>query len=137
MTFPMTTLKTSRELGNVMAKPTATATAPSTRFLSALFRSPVVILARAAIGLLVLTLIQDTLSLYFAHATFSRLALCTDPQERLSGGPYAEEHCAHHEHFVQNPLRIGNWAHMFWEANFSTAKVLSFVMGMLGVPTPM
>jgi len=50
---------------------------------------------------LLLMILQDTVNVFLDHMSFTNTQLCTDYNQRVAGGPYAEEHCSHHETYTK------------------------------------
>ena len=53
-----------------------------------------------------LMILQDTVTLFINHRLFAASSLCTDINQRLSGGKFAEDHCYEHEQYAYNGFSI-------------------------------
>ena len=47
-----------------------------------------------------LMIVQDTVNLFIQHQQFAQTQLCTDFDQRLAGGFFAEKHCLFHESYA-------------------------------------
>lgn len=53
-----------------------------------------------------LMVVQDTVTLFINHRLFATSELCTNIDQRLAGGRFAEEHCYEHEQYAYNGFSI-------------------------------
>jgi hypothetical protein len=80
--------------------------------------SPVLFLLKLSIFQYILILvglmvIQDTVNLFLQHQKFAQTQLCTDFDQRQSGGRFAEEHCLHHESYARAMFSIRTCMYTF------------------------